>query len=159
MSKNNLRKIILVRGPMWGFTLSHIDNLLKYYNTCSQLAKFDTDCLSFRPYLKKDCHNCLLITTTRNTGNEIRKVRGTRVYVTWNNLLTSIIIIVVEYQQPYEETAIPIDSNVFQVVQSISDLEERLKALITVDIQRMQDEIVNTLNRASNMNTPSTDEN
>ena len=79
--------------------------------------------------------------------------------MTWNNLLTSIIIIVVEYQQPYEETAIPIDSNVFQVVQSISDLEERLKALITVDIQRMQDEIVNTLNRASNMNTPSTDEN
>ena len=79
--------------------------------------------------------------------------------MTWNNLLTSIIIIVVEYQQPYEETAIPIDSNVFQVVQYISDLEERLKASITVDIQKMQDEIVNTLNRASNMNTPSTDEN
>ena len=76
-----------------------------------------------------------------------------------NNLLTSIIIIVVEYQQPDEETAISLDSNEFQVVQYISDLEERLKASITVDIQRMQDEIVNTLNRASNMNIPSTDEN
>ena len=64
-----------------------------------------------------------------------------------------------KYQQPYEETAIPLGSNVFQVVQSISDLEERLKASITVDIQKMQDEIVNTLNRASNMNIPSTDEN
>ena len=76
-----------------------------------------------------------------------------------DNLLTSIIIIVVERQQPYEETAIPRDSNVFQVVKYISDLEERLKASITVDIQRMQDEIVNTLNRASNLNTSSTDEN
>ena len=76
-----------------------------------------------------------------------------------NNLLTSKIIIVVERQQPYEETAIPLDSNVFQVVKYISDLEERLKASITVDIQRMQDEIVNTLNRASNLNTSSTDEN
>ena len=76
-----------------------------------------------------------------------------------NNLLTSIIIIVVERQQPQEETAIPLDSNVFQVVKYISDLEERLKASITVDIQRMQDEIVNTLNRASNLNTSSTDEN
>ena len=76
-----------------------------------------------------------------------------------HHLLTSIIIIVVEYQQPDKETAIPLDSNVFQVVQSISDLEERLKASITVDIQRIQEEIVNTLNRASNMNIPSTDEN
>ena len=78
-----------------------------------------------------------------------------------NNLLTSIIIIVVvEHQQPYEETAIPLDSNVFQVVKCISDLEERLKTSITVEIQRMQDEIVNTLNRANNMNTPrSTDGN
>ena len=78
-----------------------------------------------------------------------------------NNLLTSIIIIVVvEHQQPYEETAIPLDSNVFQVVKCISDLEERLKTSITVEIQRMQDEIVNTLNRASNINTPrSTDGN
>ena len=76
-----------------------------------------------------------------------------------NNLLTSIIIIVVERQQPQEETAIPLDSNVFQVVKYISDLEERLQASITVDIQRMQDEIVNTLNRASNLNTSSTDEN
>ena len=76
-----------------------------------------------------------------------------------NNLLTSTIIIVVERQQPYEETTIPLDSNVFQVVKYISDLEERLKASITVDIQRMQDEIVNTLNRASNLNTSSTDEN
>ena len=75
-----------------------------------------------------------------------------------NNLFTSIII-VVEHQQPFEETAIPLDSNVFQVVKYISDLEERLKASITVDIQRMQDEIINTLNRASNMNTSSTDEN
>ena len=73
--------------------------------------------------------------------------------------MTSIIIIVVERQQPYEETAIPLDSNVFQVVKYISDLEERLKASITVDIQRMQDEIVNTLNRARNLNTSSTDEN
>ena len=76
-----------------------------------------------------------------------------------NNLLTSTIIIVVERQQPYEETTIPLDSNVFQVVKYISDLEERLKASITVDIQRMQDEIVNTLNRAGNLNTSSTDEN
>ena len=73
--------------------------------------------------------------------------------------MTSIIIIVVERQQPYEETAIPLDSNVFQVVKYISDLEERLKTSITVDIQRMQDEIVNTLNRASNLNTSATDEN
>ena len=88
-------------------------------------------------------------------GN-LNKKRKRDADISDKQLLTSIIIIVIEYQQPYEETAIPLASNVFQVVQSISDLEERLKASITVDIQRMQDQIVNTLNRASNMNTPST---
>ena len=72
-----------------------------------------------------------------------------------NNLLTSIII-VLAYHQPQEATAIPLDSNVLQMVQCISDLEERLKDSITVDIQRMQNEIVNTLNRTSNMKISST---
>ena len=64
------------------------------------------------------------------------------------NLLTSTFIVSAD-QQPHEAAAIPLDSNVLQMVQCISDLEERLQASITVDIERMQDEIVNTLNRTS----------
>ena len=78
--------------------------------------------------------------------------------VVMKNLLTSTFIVLAD-QQPHETTAIQLDSSVVQIVQCISDLEERVKASIIVDIQRMQDEIVTTLNRTSYMNTSSTDEN
>jgi len=74
------------------------------------------------------------------------------------NLLTSTFIVLAD-QQPDEATAMQLDGNELQMVQCILDLEERVKASIIVDVQRMQEEIVNTLNRTSYMNTSSTDEN